>query len=194
MPIYCGVDIHSRQQVVAWCDTQDGEIHSLKLDHALPDKVREFYASFSGPVIVGLEACGYSQWFEDLLFELKLETRIGNATEIRKRARSRQKTDQRDAELILDLLCQDEFPSIYRPNPESRAILQQLRHRQRLVQLRTKALNHLHAIALSAGLSVKAKLLTKAGRAKLKALLLSATQKQQRDEWLALVDQLTPLI
>ena len=194
MPTYCGVDFHARQQVVAWCDTSDGEIQSLKLDHSDMRKVREFYTSLPGDVIVGLEACGYSQWFEDLLFEINIEPQVGNAAEIRKRARSRQKTDLRDAELILDLLLKNEFPRIYRPNAESRAILQKLRHRHRLVQLRTKAVNHLHAIAIGAGLSIKSKLMTKEGRQKLNALLLSETQKQQRDEWLALVDHLTPII
>jgi transposase len=194
MPTYCGVDFHARQQVVAWCDTSDGEIQSLKLDHSDLEKVRDFYTSLSGNVIVGLEATGYSQWFEDLLFEIKIEPQVGNAAEIRKRARSRQKTDLRDAELILDLLLKNEFPRIYRPDAESRAILQKLRHRHRLVQLRTKAINHLHAIAISAGLSIKSKLMTKEGRRRLKALLLSETHKQQRDEWLTLVDHLTPII
>jgi transposase len=194
MPIYCGVDFHSRQQFVAWCDTTDGEIHSVKLDHSEIDTLRTFYSSLQGPVIVGLESSGYSQWFEDLLFELQHEVWIGNAAEIRKRARSRHKTDRRDAELILDLLLKNEFPRIYRPNAESRSILQKLRHRHRLVQLRTKAINHLHAIAISAGLSIKSKLMTKDGRRQLKALTLSATHRQQRDEWLALIDHLTPVI
>jgi len=34
MTIYCGVDFHARQQVVAWCNTNDGEIQITKLDHA----------------------------------------------------------------------------------------------------------------------------------------------------------------
>jgi transposase len=194
MPIYCGVDFHARQQLVAWCNTNDGEIWFIKLDHSRVEKVREFYSAFTGEVIVALEALGYSQWFEDLLFELQIETRIGNPTEIRKRARCRQKTDRRDAELILDLLLKNEFPRIYRPNAESRAILQKLRHRHRLVQLRTKAINHLHSIAISAGLSIKSKLMTKEGRGKLNALLLSETHRQQREEWLTLVDHLTPII
>jgi transposase len=107
-----------------------------------------------------------------LLFELKHEVRIGNASEIRKRACSSQKNDRRDAENILDLLLKNEFTHIYRPNAESRAVLQKLRHRQRRVQLRTKTINHLHAIAISAGLSIKSKLMANDGRKKLKALLL----------------------
>lgn len=121
MAIYCGVDFHSRQ-VVAWCDTSDGEIRITELDHSDLQKAPEFYASLPGQVIIGLEASGYSQWFEDLLFELKREVRIGNAAEIRKRARSRQENDRPDAETILDLLLKDEFPQIYRPDPETRAI------------------------------------------------------------------------
>src|SRR5215470_18408371 len=194
MPTYCGVDFHSRQQLVVWCDTSDGEIRSIKLDHSEIEKVRAFYVSLQGPVIVGLEATGYSQWFEDLLFELKHEVWIGDAAEIRKRARSRQKTDQRDAETILDLLLKNEFPRIYRPDAASRSILQKLRHRHRLVQLRTKAINHLHAIAISAGLSIKSKLMTKAGRKKLDALALSQTHQRQCQQWLALVDHLRPVI
>ena len=31
---------------------------------------QEYYAALSRLVIIGLEASGYSQWFEDLLFEL----------------------------------------------------------------------------------------------------------------------------
>ncbi len=75
MPIYCGVDFHARQQVVAWCNTNDGEIWFIKHDHERVEKVREFYSAFAEPVIVGLEACGYSQWFEDLLFELNIKFR-----------------------------------------------------------------------------------------------------------------------
>ncbi len=25
MTVYCGVDFHTRQQLIKWCDTQDGE-------------------------------------------------------------------------------------------------------------------------------------------------------------------------
>ncbi|HZS04610.1 MAG TPA: IS110 family transposase [Blastocatellia bacterium] len=189
MPIYCGVDFHSRQQTIAWCDTRDGEIHFDKLAHQLDD-VRAFYARFEGEVIVGLEASGYSNWFEDLLSELHHQVRVGNPAEVRARARARQKTDRRDAELLLDLLLKDEFPQIHRPSAASREALRLLRYRQRLVQLRTKTCNNLHAIALSAGVSLKAKLLTKAGRRRLNELTLSTEHRRQREEWLELIDQL----
>ena len=47
--------------------------------------MRAFYEQFAGPVIVGLEASGYSPWFERLLEELGYEVWLGHATEIRRR-------------------------------------------------------------------------------------------------------------
>jgi transposase len=151
MTIYCGVDFHARQQFIMWCDTADGEIHEQQLSHRVPDEVRKFYAQFQGDVIVALEASGYSSWFETKLQQLKHQVWIGHPTEIRRRARSRQKNDRRDAELMLELLLKDEFPRIQRLSPESLEVLRQLRYRHRLVQIRTKSHNALHAIAFGCG-------------------------------------------
>src|SRR6185503_12846287 len=108
--------------------------HELK--HQNKGELKASYAQFKGPVLVGLEASGYSPWFEHLLEELGHEVWLGDATEIRRRARRRQKNDRRDAELILDLLIHDEFPRIHRPTPVSCEILRMLRYRHQLVRLR----------------------------------------------------------
>lgn len=57
--------------------------------------------------------------------------------------------------------------------------------------MRTRVTNALHALSIREGLSLRATLLTKDGRTKLKALALTPAQVKQRDEWLALIDQLT---
>lgn len=66
MTVYCGVDFHARQQTVCYCDTADGEIQLGELDHQADD-VRGFYSRFTGEVVVGLEASGYSTWFIELV-------------------------------------------------------------------------------------------------------------------------------
>ncbi len=190
MTTYCGVDFHAWQQLVKWCDTADGEIHERQLWHQSLAEVREFYEQFNGQVIVGFETSGYSSWFESMLEELGHEVWIGHATEIRRRARSRQKTDRRDAELLLDLLLQGEFPRIHRVSSGSREVLRQLRYRHRLVQMRTRSYNSLQAIALGAGASLKAKLRTRKGQERLMGLSVSAAHQAQRSEWLALIAQL----
>ncbi len=113
MTLYIGVDFHPHQQTVTWCDRQAGEIRTLDLAYDL-ERVREFYSSFSEPLVVGIEASARAVWFENMLFEMGQKLLVGNPVLIRKRATSRHKNDRRDAELILELLMRDEFPALWR--------------------------------------------------------------------------------
>jgi transposase len=142
MTVYIGVDLHARQQTLAYVDTQDGEIKRRELHHQRDD-VLAFYQQFTGEVIVGVEASGYTCWFEELLEQLGHRLLVGDAAEIRRLARRRQKNDRRDAELILDLLTCDEFPTLYRYSQQSREVLRQLRFRHKLVRMRTMIFNSL---------------------------------------------------
>jgi transposase len=193
MTVYIGVDLHARQQTLAYVDTQDGEIKRRELHHQRDD-VLAFYQQFTGEVIVGVEASGYTCWFEELLEQLGHRLLVGDAAEIRRLARRRQKNDRRDAELILDLLTCDEFPTLYRYSQQSREVLRQLRFRHKLVRMRTMIFNSLHALSIGAGLSLQAKLATAQGRRQLLQLRLSPVLVHQRDEWLALADELSTSI
>lgn len=188
MTTYCGVDVHARQQTICYCDTADGLIQCQELHHD-QDDIRDFYSQFTGEVVVGLEASGYSTWLVELLETLGHQVFIGDATEIRRRARSRHKTDRRDAELLLDLLLKGEFPQVHRAAFESREILRLLRYRHRLVQMRTKCKNSLQALAFSAGSARRARLFSQKGRASFLELPMSAAMTRQRSEWLAFVAQ-----
>ena len=190
MTLYIGVDIHARQQTVSYLDTEDGTLGQQELQHE-GDDVRAFYSQFKGEVIVGIEACGYTNWFEELVEELGHKPLVGDAAEIRRLARRRQKNDRRDADLILDLLMHHEFPALFRYPPESREMLRQLRYRHKLIKLRTMVANTLHALAINAGLSLRAQLLTRNGRKQLAGLRLSPISQQQREELVSLADQLT---
>src|SRR5215218_5168349 len=192
--IYIGVDFHARQQTICYLTTETGELVTTALKHEPKTAVRTFYEQFSGQVIVGLEASGYSPWFEQLLEELGHQVWLGDATEIRRRARRRQKNDRRDAELILELLCHDEFPRIHRPSPESREILRMLRYRHKLVKVRTLIKNSLQSLSLQAGLSLQARLFTRQGTQQLEALAVSPVMRQQRQQWLELLQELNQRI
>jgi transposase len=142
-------------------------------------------------VIVGSEACGYRNWFEALVEQLGHKLVVGDAAEIRRLARRRQQNDRRDAEWLLDRLVHNEFPALYRYSKESREVLRQLRYRHKLVQLRTLVAHTLHALALNAGLRLRAKLLTKGGRKQLGDLSLAELSQSQREELVSLADELT---
>jgi transposase len=188
--IYIGVDFHARQQTICYLTTAGGEILFLQLKHQDKAAVRSFYAQFSGRVIVGLEASGYSPWFEELLSELGCEVWLGNAREIRRRALSRHKNDRRDAELILDLMLHDEFPRLYVLPLQSREVLRMLRYRQKLIKMRTLAKNSLQALALQSGLAKGSQLFSKAGQKELLQAPMSPAMQWQREQWLQLLEVL----
>ena len=188
--IYIGVDFHARQQTLCYLTTEDGQVVSHQLKHQDKTEVRAFYGQFTGRVVIGLEASGYSPWFEQLLEELGHEVWLGDATEIRRRARWRQKNDRRDAELILDLMVHEEFPRLYRPCLQSREVMRMLRYRQKLIKIRTMGKNSLQALALQSGLAQRSHLFTKAGRQELCTATMSPAMQWQREQWFQLLEPL----
>jgi len=145
-------------------------------------------------VRVGIEATGPIHWFERLLAELGHELWIGDSAKIRASEVRKQKTDERDAALILDLMLAKRFPRIWVPTPAERDLRQLLWHRHKLVCLRTMLGNQLHFLAMSQGLCRKRKLFTKKGRAELAGLALGPWARRRREELLQLLDQLDPPI
>ena len=109
MKTIVGCDFHPRWQQAAVLDTETGEISERKLING-DGEAERFYASLERPALVGMEACGNSQWFIDLLKGLGHAVWIGDAAQIRASYVRRQKTDRRDAEHILRLLIEDRFP------------------------------------------------------------------------------------
>ena len=94
---------------------------------------------------VGMEATGYSHWSERLLAELGIEVWIGDAAKIKTKRVRKQKTDRNDAQLLLALLMEKNFPRVCVASPENRDLRQLLWHRHRLVQMRTRIMNQLQA-------------------------------------------------
>src|SRR5215203_5192927 len=191
MTLYIGVDFHPHQQTVSYCNTEEGEVRQTSLFHNV-EQVRRFYEQFL-KAVVGIEASCTARWFEQLMQDLGHELRVGNPTEIRARARSRHKSDKRDADLILDLLVKDEFPALWRRSMKSQSVLEQLRFRHSLVKHRTQICNRLQALAHSAGLPRRG-IQTKQARFALMEANFTATQSFERDQLFELLDDLSERI
>jgi transposase len=190
-----GCDYHPGFQQIAFMDSESGEWNERRLGHR--EEAEQFYRDLKVrgvKVCVGMEASGHARWFERLLGELQFELHIGDAAEIRSKQVRKQKTDRQDAKLLLTLLVEDRFPSIWVPNWENRDLRQLLWHRHRMVQMRTRIMNQLHVVALNEGVRLKKALWRPAGRAQLESLLLAAWASRRRQDLLELLDQLTPKI
>jgi len=95
---------------------------------------------------------------------------------------------------MLKLLRENRFPKIWVPSPENRDLRQLLWHRHRLVQMRTRIMNQLQAVAMNEGYRWKKKLFSEKGRALLEKLSLAPWASRRRKELLELLDQLDPKI
>src|SRR5215831_5105289 len=132
-------------------DTTTGEMVNVALMHE-GNNVREFYSHLPRPVLVGIEATGSMQWFQNLMDELGIECQVGHPATIRAAEPRKQKHDRRDAELILKLLAEKRFPAIWLPSKELLDLRALLLHRHQWVRIRTRVQNALQAIALAHGL------------------------------------------
>src|ERR1700741_2148224 len=185
-----GCDFHPGYQQIAVLDLATGEMVEKARSHERKEEVRAFYAGLEGPVRVGIEASGQSQWFEGMMAELGHQVWIGDAAKIRASCERKQKTDRRDAELLLKLLAEDRFPRIWVPTAAERDDRQLLLHRHKLVRMRTQVKNQLQALALNQGVQRKWKLWSEVGRKQLESLPLLPWASRRRAELLQLLDQL----
>jgi transposase len=188
--IWIGCDFHPSFQHIAMVDTESGEYVDVKLEHE-SGQAQRFYAALQGRrVIIGMEACGNSGWFEQMMGEMGHELWLGDAGKIRSLVVRKQKTDRRDAEHILSLLQQGRFPRIWVPSAKMRDSRQLLLHRHKLVQMRTRVKNELQHLALNQGVRLQRKLWTASGRERFEALPLTHWTEQRRTDLLALLDEL----
>ena len=191
-----GVDYHPSFQQIAFLNQETGECGDRRLNHS-DGEAERFYRELRQKGIsvrVGLEATGYSRWFERLLGELEIEVWIGSAAEIKAKRVRKQKTDRQDAQLLLKLLEENRFPRIWVPNPENRDLRQLLWHRHRLVQMRTRIMNQLQALAMNEGKRYKHRLWSAEGRALLEKFPLAPWASRRRHDLLELLDRLNPTI
>jgi transposase len=183
-----GCDFHPSFQQIAMVDTETGEQEEKRLG---PGEAALFYQQLQGqPVIVGMEASGNTLWFERLLTDLGYQMRMGDASKIRAMEVRKQKTDRRDAELLLKLLVEERFPEVWVPSLEMRDARQLLLHRHKLVGMRRQVKNQLQHLALNQGVQKKWKLWTRAGRETLEELPLTGWTARRRNDLLGWLDEL----
>ncbi|MGC2211038.1 MAG: IS110 family transposase [Candidatus Korobacteraceae bacterium] len=161
--IIVGCDFHPSWQQVAIFDFSTGEMVERKLVNGNGEAER-FYRSLPVPSLIGLESCGNSQWFMELLERLGHEVWIGDAAQIRASYVRKQKTDKRDAAHILKLLREGRFPRLWTPSTEQRDLRQLLIHRHKLVEIRSRVKNGLQHLAMNRGMQKKSRLWSEAGQ------------------------------
>ena len=186
-----GCDFHPSWQQVAVFDPETGEIAELKLLNGDGGEAERFYRELEAPALIGIEACGNSQWFVELAERLGHVVWVGDAAQIRASYVRKQKTDRRDAGHILKLLMESRFPRLWTPNAEQRDLRQLLIHRHKLVEIRTRVKNGLQHLALNRGFPKQSsRLCGVRGRAYMEKLPLTGWTARRREDLLKLLAEL----
>ena len=157
-----GCDFHAGFQVLSIFDNRSGEVTEKRLSY--PGEAIAFYRGLEEPARVGIEAGAPCQWFRRLLAECGDELWVGDAAKIRAAETRKQKTDRRDAELILRLMVEERFPRIWVPSEEERDVRQLLMDRHHRLRARTAAKDQLQSLALNQGVQKGKRLWTESGR------------------------------
>ena len=179
-----GVDFHCKYQRVAWVNQKTGETDGVDLYHDEERKVREFYEQFPAGTVIGMEAGGYSWWFERVMEELGHNLRLGHPGTIARKRVSRHRNDRRDAEHVLGLLMRDDFPQVWRCSVRQREQKKVIRYRVKLVRERSRWINTLRALVYNFNLQIKRGHLSLAARERIRQLRMGEEMESLRDELL----------
>jgi transposase len=179
--IIIGCDYHPSWQQICWIDTLTGETGERKLEHA-QGEAEKYYRSLPSAALIGMESTGNCQWFTELMASLGHPLWIGDAARIRAAEVRQQKTDRRDAALLLKLLLEGRFPRIWTPTVEERDQRQLLLHRHKLVEMRVRVKNELQHLAMNRGITKGRRLWSKAGERVLCELPLAPWASRRRED------------
>jgi transposase len=107
---------------------------------------------------------------------------IGDASRIRAAEVRQQKTDRRDAALLLKLLLENRFPRIWTPSAEQRDQRQLLLHRHKRVEMRVRVKNERQHLAMNRGITRGRRLWNKTGEKVLRELSLQPWANRRRED------------
>jgi transposase len=122
------------------------------------------------------------KWFLNLMEKPGFDCQVGHPATIRAAEPRRQKNDQRDAELLLKLLVENRFPSIWQPSKELLDLRGLLLHRHQWVRMRTRIQNALQAMALANGLRRGSSLRSESAQRAIASLPLATHTAHRRSE------------
>jgi transposase len=195
-PFYLGIDLHLKRTYMVLMDAKGEVIDKERISNQeirdyLQEKVpKETYAV--------LEATRNWPFMYDLLNEHVGKVDLVHAKGVRAIANAAVKTDQIDASVLAHLARMNYIPKAYAATKEMRDLRQLLRHREWMVNQRSKAKNRIHAVLAAYNLvSPVTDLFGVAGREYLCEVMgkeLRPSARQVVEDHLALIDHLTERI
>ena len=150
---FVGMDLHRRRSVLVRM-TETGEY--LETTRILNDRdsLADVMSRAGESPEVVLEATYGWYWAADMLAELGATVHLAHPLGVKAFSYRRVKNDQRDASDLADLLRMGRLPHAWIAPPETRELRELVRHRAKLVAMRSQCKAHVHAVLAKGGIWV----------------------------------------
>ncbi len=148
-----GMDLHRRRSVLVRMTAAGEHLETVRISND-PDYLRQVMSRAGEAPEVVLEATYGWYWAADTLAELGAAVHLAHPLGVKMFALRRVKNDERDAADLADLLRMGRLPEAWIAPPATRELRGWVRHRAKLVGLRSGLKNQVHAVLAGAGVAV----------------------------------------
>ncbi len=186
-PQIVGMDLHRRRSVLVRMTETGEHLETVRISND-PEYLRQVMARAGEAPEVVLEATYGWYWAADTLAELGATVHLAHPLGVKMFSYRRVKNDQRDAADLADLLRMGRLPEAWIAPPATRELRGWVRHRAKLVGLRSNLKCQVHAVLAAAGVQVPmSDLFGPGGRELLAATALAVESRSRVDSLLRLI-------
>src|SRR6266487_2641247 len=185
MSVYVGIDVHRKRSQVAIV-AEDGKVQLNKNTVNGTETLLRLIGDLPAGTPVAFEAAFGWGWLLRLLEDYGFDPHLVHPLRCKAIASARLKNDKVDAAILAQLLRAGLLPEAWIAPPAVRQLRALLRHRARLVRLRTSLRNRIHAVLADHGHDRPAGCWSGPGRAWLASLELPAVSREVVEDGLGL--------
>jgi transposase len=185
-----GIDLHRRRSVLVRMSESGETLETVRISND-PEYLRQVMARAGEAPEVVLEATYGWYWAADVLAELGATVHLAHPLGVKMFSYRRVKNDQRDAADLADLLRMGRLPEAWIAPPATRELRGWVRHRAKLVGLRSSLKCQIHAVLAGAGVPLPmSDLFGDRGQRLLAAARLAPESRARVNSLLRLIDDL----
>jgi transposase len=186
-----GIDLHRRRSVIVRMTETGERLGTVRIDNDPIRLAAEIGKAGEDPQVV-LEATYGWYWAVDVLRDAGAEVHLAHPLGVKGFTYRRVKNDVRDAADLADLLRMNRLPEAYVAPPAVRELRELVRHRAKLVALRSGLKAGVHAVLAKQGVHPAASdVFGVGGRQLLTGAGLDAPYRARVDAYLRLIDAFT---
>lgn len=150
---YVGIDLHRRRSVIVRQSATGEVLEQVRIDNDVMALALEIEKAGPNPEVV-LEATYGWYWAADVLAATGATVHLAHPLGVKGWAYRRVKNDAKDAEGLADLLRMNRLPESWIAPPEVRELRELVRHRAKLVAVRSGLKAQVHAVLAKEGVAV----------------------------------------